>query len=124
MSKYVALESNSMPRNVMLKNFFDISCDCEACAKNYKFKPELGTNVDIPNQLQQRLRKCRIDIDAMWELLKIINNSTRKPCLEVEILKYSISDAYYGEEYFVSIYYIQYTKLNGDNTLHQINCSA
>ncbi|KAG6799494.1 SET and MYND domain-containing protein 4 [Apis mellifera caucasica] len=124
MSKYVALESNSMPRNVMLKNFFDISCDCEACAKSYKFKPELGTNVDIPNQLQQRLQKCRIDIDAMWELLKIINNSTRKPCLEVEILKYSISDAYYGEEYFVSIYYIQYTKLNGDNTLHQINCSA
>lgn len=92
-------------RQMVLRKLKRISCKCEACVHGYSLNADwfTGPKIKIPNPLKRRLRNCPIDITGMWELLKIMNSAIIRPCVEMEILKFAISDAYLGNKYPVSI---------------------
>ncbi|XP_051171324.1 SET and MYND domain-containing protein DDB_G0284059-like [Leptopilina boulardi] len=72
------------------------NCECEACKMNYNFKCELKTRLKIPRQLKTKLINKPNDTKSLWELLKLVVNEYKGPCLEGKRIEFAIVNAHLG----------------------------
>ncbi|OAD54696.1 SET and MYND domain-containing protein 4 [Eufriesea mexicana] len=92
-----------LERDVLWKQRTGRACECEVCCLKYDFDSKIKKKLDIPEEVRKHLQENPTNVEYLWELLKIINNHISEPCIEAEVIKYAISDAYRGIEEPVSI---------------------
>ncbi|XP_066603111.1 SET and MYND domain-containing protein 4-like [Prorops nasuta] len=84
-------------RKKILKDFKNFKCTCVACNNNYTFKPEIR-NLKVPEDIKSQWKKDPASIENMWRVLEYMYKKVKEPCLEIEVMKFAISDAYLGNK--------------------------
>ncbi|XP_033215640.1 SET and MYND domain-containing protein 4-like isoform X3 [Belonocnema kinseyi] len=72
-------------------------CQCEACEKNYTYKPELKGKFKVPLDLKKKLLKNPNDAESLWELLRLIFNKYKGPNLEAKAVENALVNALMGD---------------------------
>ncbi|KAG7208257.1 hypothetical protein KM043_016603 [Ampulex compressa] len=85
-------------RKEFLSTIKHFTCECEPCQKNYTFKREL-TRLKVPVRVQRLLRKNPINIEGMWQVLKHLYQERSAPCMEIELMKFCLMEAYMNTEH-------------------------
>lgn len=82
-------------KKFLLENKF-FMCKCDICELNYDYKPELRRALKVPARLKKRLRKKLNDTESLWEVLKLVINEYKHPCLEAKMIEMALVDAHLG----------------------------